>query len=371
MLSRREFCRLSGQFLIGVTAAPLLPNLLHAQSNYPYIRDAKYFKKLDNKRVQCSLCPRQCVITTGNRGFCGVRENQSGNLKTLIYGRLTSVNNDPIEKKPLFHFLPGTTALSVSTSGCNLRCKFCQNWTLSQSKPEELNFNYFAPEELVGAARKNAIPTIAYTYNEPTIFTEYILDTASYGRELGVRNVSISAGYIAKQPLHDLCKVLDAIKIDFKAYSESFYKNVVFGTLNPVLDTLVEIKSQGIWLEMVNLMVPTLNDNPDEIKAMCKWISANLGVDVPLHFTRFHPQYLLRNLPPTPVKTLETAYNIAHEAGLHYVYVGNVPGHSGENTYCHHCQTELIMRRGFYVIKNQINQGCCPKCSTAIPGIWS
>jgi pyruvate formate lyase activating enzyme len=239
MLNRREFCRLSGQFLIGVAAAPLLPNLLNAQPNNPYIRDARYFKKLDNNRVQCLLCPRQCIITTTNRGFCGVRKNQNGNLKTLIYGRLTAVNNDPIEKKPLFHFLPGTTALSVSTSGCNLKCKFCQNWTLSQSKPEELNFSYFAPEQLVATARNNAIPTIAYTYNEPTIFTEYILDTAAYGREQGIRSVSISAGYIAKQPLRDLCGVLDAIKIDFKAYSESFYKNVVFGTLNPVLDTLV------------------------------------------------------------------------------------------------------------------------------------
>jgi len=372
MITRREFCKMSGNLLVGLATSPLLFSPLSADNRkYPYIRDARYFRNLDNGKIQCLLCPRMCIISSNRRGYCGVRENQNGKFKTLVYGRLTSINNDPIEKKPLFHFLPGTTAISVSTSGCNLKCKFCQNWTLSQSKPEDLAFQYLSPEGLVKLTKNNSVPTIAYTYNEPTIFTEYILDTAAYGRAQGIRSVMISAGYINKEPLRDLCKVLDAIKVDFKAFSKSFYKDIVSGALNPVLDTLVEIKSRGVWLEMVNLVIPTLNDNPAEIKNMCKWIITNLGNDIPIHFTRFHPQYLLKNLPPTPVSTLENAYKIARNAGINYVYVGNVPGHSGENTNCPACGHELIVRKGFYILKNRLKNGKCPNCSKTIPGVWS
>ena len=372
MITRREFCKLSGDIVIGVAASRLLVNsAFAAESKYPYIRDARYYKLLDNKKIQCELCPRNCIVAPKRRGYCGVRENRNGKFKTLVYGRLASINNDPIEKKPLFHFLPGTTAISVSTAGCNLKCKFCQNWSLSQSSPEDLTFQYLSPEELVKLTKNNSVPTIAYTYNEPTIFTEYILDTAAYGRDQGIKSVMISAGYINKEPLRDLCKVLDAIKIDFKAFSDSFYKDIVSGRLNPVLDTLVEIKSQGVWLEMVNLIIPTLNDSTSELENMCKWITANLGTEVPLHFTRFHPAYLLKNLPPTPVSSLENAYNIARNAGINYVYVGNVPGHSGENTNCPHCGHELIIRKGFYIVRNKIKNGKCPNCSSVIPGVWT
>jgi len=240
MISRRDFCELSLKSLAGIAAAPLLINQVNAGNyNHPYVRDARYFKSLGNQKIQCQLCPKTCIVAPGRRGYCNVRENKNGNYKTLVYGRLTAINNDPIEKKPLFHFLPGSTALSVSTSGCNVKCKFCQNWNLSQAKPEDLNFSYLSPEQLVAMTERFSIPTIAFTYNEPTIFTEYIVDTATIGRERGVRNVNISNGFINKVPLRDLCKVLDAIKIDFKAYSEKFYREIVAGSLKPVLDTLV------------------------------------------------------------------------------------------------------------------------------------
>lgn len=372
MLTRREFVELSMKGLAGVASARLFADsALAGNGPYPYIRDARYWEALDNQRVRCELCPRRCIVASGQRGYCRVRENQDGQYKTLVYGRLTAMNNDPIEKKPLFHFLPGTTALSVSTSGCNVKCKFCQNWNLAQSNPEDLNFRYVAPEELVKTAERYSIPTIAYTYNEPTVFTEYVLDTASIGREHGIRNVNISNGFINQTPLRDLCGVLDAIKIDFKAFSENFYRDMVSGSMKPVLDTMVTIKSQGVWLEMVNLVIPTLNDSRSEIEKMCKWIIANLGADVPLHFTRFHPDYLLQNLPPTPVKTLDMAYQIAKDAGIHYVYVGNVPGHIHENTVCPDCGAELIVRKGYTILKNSIKDGRCPHCNAPIPGIWS
>ena len=372
MISRREFCELSGKCLTGAALSRLLINQLDAgNQNYPYVRDARYFTPLETGKIQCGLCPKRCIVAPKQRGYCGVRENQNGDYKTLVYGRLTAINNDPIEKKPLFHFLPGSTALSVSTSGCNVKCKFCQNWNLSQSKPEDLDFSYLSPEQLVAMAKRYSIPTIAYTYNEPTIFTEYIIDTAIVGKEQGIRNVNISNGYINKEPLRDLCKVLDAVKIDFKAFSEEFYRDIVAGSLNPVLDTMVEIKSQGVWLEMVNLVIPTLNDNRSELEQMCKWITANLGTDVPIHFTRFHPQYLLKNLPPTPIKTLDTAYQIAKDSGINYVYVGNVPGHIHENTVCPSCNKDLIVRNGYHIVKNSLKNGKCPDCATTIPGVWS
>ena len=372
MISRRKFCDLSAKCLTGIASSRLFLKRLYAGSqNYPYVRDARYFKKLKDQKIQCELCPKTCIVAPKRRGYCNVRENQNGDYKTLVYGRLTAINNDPIEKKPLFHFLPGSTALSVSTSGCNVKCKFCQNWNLSQSKPENLNFSYLSPEQLVATAKQYSIPTIAYTYNEPTIFTEYIVDTATVGKENGIRNVNISNGYINKTPLRDLCRVLDAIKIDFKAFSEDFYRDIVAGSLNPVLDTMVEIKSQGIWLEMVNLIIPTLNDNRSELEQMCKWITANLGTDVPLHFTRFHPQYLLKNLPPTPAKTLDTAYKIAKDAGINFVYVGNIPGHIHENTECPNCGAKLIVRKGYHIVKNRLKNGKCTDCTTTIPGVWS
>ena len=372
--SRRKFIFQLGTCFAGLATTPAI--LKKALANLPepiepYIREARYYKKLDNKKVQCLLCPKQCVVSNNKRGYCEVRENQNGIYKTLVYGRLCTIHQDPIEKKPLFHFLPGTTALSVATAGCNVDCKFCQNWNIAQVRPEEISFRYVSPEELVNITKYYKSPTIAYTYNEPTIFTEYICDTASAGREKGIRSVMISNGFIKREPISDLCNVLDAIKIDFKAFSEKFYREIVSGAMKPVLDTMVFIKERGKWLEIVNLVIPTHNDDKNQIKEMCKWIKQNLGPDVPVHFTRFHPQYLMKNLPPTPVKTLEMAYNIARDAGINFAYVGNVPSHPAENTICPSCGKILIERTGYFIRSNNIINSKCRFCQTSIPGVWS
>lgn len=374
-ISRRDFCLKTATGLGTIWLTSLFPPRLNARSqsthNEPYVREARYYTRLSDNKVRCLLCPRTCLVNDGKRGYCRVRENRGGVYHTLVYGRLCALNNDPIEKKPLFHFLPGTTALSVATVGCNIHCKFCQNWNISQAKPENVDFQYYAPESLVQLAKQLGTPTIAYTYTEPTVFNEYIYDTANAARKAGIRNVVISNGFINEQPLRDLCQVVDAIKIDFKAFSEEFYQALTDGRLQPVLDSMVRVKQSGIWLEIVNLVIPTQNDGPEMIRAMCQWIRTNLGTEVPLHFTRFHPQYRMQNLPTTPVKTLETAHQIAREAGLRYVYIGNVPGHRLEHTYCPQCQRLLIERSGYLITVNNLSDGKCRFCGLPIPGRWS
>jgi len=373
--SRRQFCRHLGYSLAGCLAAPeLLPRLLGGTVNADDERfacEARFYTKLDGRKVRCLLCPRTCLIAEGQRGFCRVRENRRGTLNTLVYSRLCTINNDPIEKKPLFHFLPGTNVLSVATAGCNLRCKFCQNWNISQVAPESIRAEYTPPERLVEYARQMHSPSIAFTYSEPTIFTEYVLDTARLARQVGIKCVSISNGFINPEPLRDLCTLLSAIKIDFKAYSDDFYQNVTTGRLQPVLDTMQYIHQQGIWLEIVNLLIPTQNDDVAQLQAMVQWIGQNLGAEVPVHFTRFHPQYLMENLPPTPQKSLETAQAIARSAGLQYVYIGNLPGHPAENTYCARCGQKIIERIGYSIRSVQVRNGRCRFCQSPIPGVWS
>ena len=332
---------------------------------------AMFWEEGPDKSVRCTLCPRHCTVKAGNRGYCDVRENRDGVYETLVYGALCSANVDPIEKKPLFHYLPGTEAFSVATAGCNIDCQFCQNWAISQKLPEEVDSREVAPDTLVAMCKDQKCPTIAYTYSEPTIFTEYMHDSAALARQVGIGSVMISNGYINEKPMRALGKQLSAVKIDFKAYSEKFYRDVCFGELKPVLATLVLLKELGIWFEMVNLVIPTLNDSPQEIEEMCKWVVKNLGPDVPLHFTRFHPTYRLTNLPRTPVSTVERCRDIALEAGIHYSYTGNVPTNPGENTFCHSCGEELISRLGFRIKGNRIENGKCPKCKTSIPGVWS
>ena len=326
--------------------------------------------KADNK-VKCLLCPRECEVADVERGYCGVRENQGGDYQTLVYGTLCSANVDPIEKKPLFHYLPATSAFSIATAGCNLECKFCQNWEISQFRPEQVESVAVTPEQLVNTVRARGCPTIAYTYSEPIIFYEYVRDTAALAGERGIGSVIISNGYINEKPLRELCKHLTAVKIDFKGFSEEFYSSLCAATLEPVLKTLKTLKDIGIWFELVTLVLPTRNDSPDEIKRLSEWILKNLGADVPLHFSRFQPQYRIRNLPPTPDATLDRCRKIALDAGIRYVYLGNVPMHPGENTYCHQCKTELIRRVGFRVASNIIKDGQCPKCAARIPGVWT
>jgi len=334
--------------------------------------EAMFYGKLPEGKVRCRLCPRLCDVADGERGWCGVRENQKGTYKTLVYGKICSAHIDPIEKKPLYHYLPGTTAFSVATAGCNFECKFCQNWEISQVRPEQIPSADLPPERLVALAEDRKVPTLAFTYNEPTVFYEYAHDSARLARAAGVGSAMISDGFIRAEPMRRLCQHLTAVKVDFKAYSEKFYRDVCRGRLKPVLDTLKLCRKIGIHLEIVVLVVPTLNDSDAEIKGMAKWIMDNLGPDVPMHFSRFRPMYRLKNLPPTPIKTLERARKIAQSAGIHYVYIGNVPFHPAANTNCHKCGKLLIKRIGYLVRENHITaEGKCGFCGAKIPGIFS
>jgi len=335
------------------------------------LKEGLFYEKLANKVVQCHICPRNCVIPTGKRGFCGVRENHDGILYALSYGKAVSVHVDPIEKKPLFHFLPSTTAFSVATAGCNLRCKFCQNWEISQSLPEDVDYVYLAPQDLVNKAKEAGSPTIAYTYTEPTIFYEYMLDTAKLAKaQGGIRNVMHSCGYINEAPLRQLAKYLDAANIDLKGFSEEFYAKLSEASLEPVLKSLKVLKEEGVHVEITNLILFGFNDDETLITKMCVWIKENLGADTPLHFSRAFPMYKLTSLNPTPLETLERAKKIALNSGLKYVYIGNVPGQSLENTYCPKCGKLLIERKGYFVLQNNIKDGKCKFCGETIEGIW-
>ncbi len=334
-------------------------------------KEARFYTKLKGGGVACGLCPRKCRITDLERGYCGVRENRGDTYYTLVYGLPCAVNIDPIEKKPLFHFYPGTTAFSIATAGCNVNCKCCQNWDISQSRPEQTENVQLPPESVVGECRNRGVPTIAYTYSEPVVFYEYMFDTAELGHKHGVRSVMITGGYIQRQPLADLLKHLDAVKVDLKAIREKYYREYVDGELKPVLDALVQIRKSGVWLEIVYLVIPTLNDTDEEFVELAQWIKTNVGADVPLHFSRFHPQYLLRNLPPTPLKTLERAYEAARAEGLKYVYLGNVPEHKAESTYCSRCGTILIERRGYRTYLRGLEGTRCKSCGCELPGRFS
>lgn len=374
-LSRRSFLKIASSAGL-VLGLPVInwsegASLLAATGNDDrFVREARYWEKLEHKQIRCKLCPRHCVIDDHERGYCGVRENRNGKYYTLVYSRAATYHIDPIEKKPLFHFYPGSMAFSIATAGCNLNCKFCQNWQISQVTPEQVDSYYLPPQKLARLAKEYGTKSIAYTYNEPTIFYEYMYDTALAGHEEGVKSVVITAAYIEQDPVSELSRVVDAIKVDLKAFTEKYYQEVVHGELKPVLKALETIRAQGTWLEIVYLVVPTLNDDEKEIKALSRWIKKYLGPDVPIHFTRFYPQYLLKNLPPTPVSTLDRCKAIADAEGLHFVYVGNVPGHPAENTYCPHCGKVLVERIGFTVKSMKIKDGRCPYCHTPIPGIW-
>jgi pyruvate formate lyase activating enzyme len=334
------------------------------------LKEAQFYKKLDNQIVQCQLCPRRCAIPPGRRGFCGVRENRAGTLYTLIYAKPVSIHIDPIEKKPLFHFLPSTTAFSIATAGCNLRCKFCQNWEISQAKPEDLEYVYIEPKELVRKVKESGAPTIAYTYTEPTIFYEYMLETAKLAHEQGIRNIMHSNGYINEEPLRQLAKYLDAANIDLKGFSDDYYAKLTEATLEPVLKSLKILKETGVHVEITNLVLSGYNDDGDVIRKMCLWIKENLGPDTPIHFSRFFPMYKMVSLNPTPLETLEKTRQIALDCGLNYVYIGNIAGHPAENTYCPKCKKVVIERRGYFIVQDSIIDGKCKFCGAEIAGVW-
>jgi pyruvate formate lyase activating enzyme len=320
--------------------------------------------------VQCSLCPHRCIIRDGERGTCRVRENRGGRLYSMVYGNPCAVHVDPIEKKPFYHFLPTASAFSLATAGCNLRCLYCQNWDISQVTPEETENIDLPPEAVVAGAQQYQAPVIAYTYSEPTVFYEYMLATARQARQAGLYSVVVSAGFISPEPLQELCGAVDAIKIDLKGYDEEFYRKVCSAELGPVLRAIQTIYATGVHLEIVNLVVPTLNDNLEQLRGLARWVARELSPDVPLHFSRFYPQYKLNNLPPTPVETVVQARQTALEEGVRFAYVGNVPGHPGDNTYCPACGRPIIVRQGFAVTEYHLKGGTCAYCGAAIPGVW-
>jgi len=322
------------------------------------------------KRVQCELCPTECVLEDYQVGGCRTRINRGGALYSLVYGKPCAVAVDPIEKKPFFHFLPGSRAFSIATAGCVLSCKFCQNWQISQASPEETDNRNLPPEDVVRQAVFYNCRSITYTYTEPAVFFEYMLDTAKIAAQLRLKNTMHSCGYIKETPLREISKYLDAADIDLKAFTEDFYSRICGGRLRPVLDALVVLRERGVWLEITNLVIPTLNDDIRRIKEMCGWIVKNLGPDVPLHFSRFFPNYRLKDLPPTPLETIRDARKTALDAGLRYVYTGNVPD-GAENTNCPKCGKTLVAREGFSIRQNDISGGRCRHCGTAIAGIWT
>jgi len=310
-------------------------------------------------------------VPDGGRGYCGVRENRGGVYRTLVYARPCAMHRDPIEKKPLFHVLPGTHAFSIATAGCNVECQFCQNWRISQFRPEDVESLYVPPATVAEMASQSGCETIAYTYSEPVVFYEYMLDCAREGNARGVRSVMITNGYINPEPMRALCRELLAVKVDLKGFTAEFYRKYVGGDLKAVLATIELLGELGMHTELVVLLIPGLNDSPQEVRRMSSWVVNTLGPDVPMHFTRFHPAYKMTNLTPTPVRTLERARETAVDQGVRYAYVGNVPGHPYENTYCHACGKVVIARYGYHVLQRHVSEeGACEFCGAHIPGIW-
>ncbi|MFO7445866.1 MAG: AmmeMemoRadiSam system radical SAM enzyme [Ignavibacteriaceae bacterium] len=322
-------------------------------------------------KLLCTLCPRYCKIGEGQVGFCYIRQNHGGKLYTTGYGHPTGFAIDPIEKKPLNHFLPGTSVLSFGTAGCNLGCKFCQNWSISKAKLDDLNALSVSPEDVVSIAKRNGTPSIAYTYNDPTIFGEYVIDISKIARGEGIKSVMVTAGYIDKNARKDVYKYIDAANVDLKAFTERFYSKVTFSSLNDVLNTLLWLKHEtDIWFEITTLLIPGENDSPDEIQKECNWILENLGDSVPLHFTAFHPDFRMTDINRTPAETLTTARNIALTSGIKFCYVGNVHNTEGQATYCPNCKEKLIKRDWHSVLSNKISNHKCFKCGTEIAGVF-
>ncbi|MFA6125744.1 MAG: AmmeMemoRadiSam system radical SAM enzyme [Bacteroidales bacterium] len=335
----------------------------------PGEREAKHWI-ITPRGIKCLLCPNQCTLKEGDRSMCHTRIVRNGKLFTQSYGNPCAIHSDPIEKKPLLHFLPGSLAFSIGTAGCNFACLNCQNWEISHTSPSQTSNFDASPEKVVLQAIREQCRSIAYTYSEPTIFFEYMLDTATLAKHRGIKNVMVSNGYIDQTPLLELCRVIDAANIDLKAFDSGTYLKLTGGALDPVLKTLKTLRDQGVWIEITNLVIPEWTDNFDQITKMCEWLAEEGFSDNPIHFSRFHPYQTLASLPSTPLHTLTRAKDIAMRAGMKYVYIGNVPGIGGEDTYCHNCKVLLVKRKGYEIEQNLITSNRCPKCQTVIPGRW-
>ena len=371
-ISKREFLKKSLSLSAGLICLPCraLPSGMNAGQEDIFKRVAMYQEETA-RGIMCRICPNECVLREGELSKCNNRKVHNSKLYTLAFGNPCAVNVDPIEKKPLYHMLPGSRAYSIATAGCNLVCLNCQNWTISQTSPDKTRNYSLSPEEVIEQCKTAGCRSIAYTYSEPTTFYEYVFETATLARKAGIKNVVKSNGYINAEPLKKLCSVIDAANIDLKAFSETTYLRLTGGKLQPVLDSLKVYKEMGVWLEITNLLVPTWTDNLAEIRTMCKWLSENGFKNTPVHFSRFYPLYKLEQLPPTPVDVLNKAAAIAGEEGLIYAYTGNAPGNELSDTKCPSCKTVLVKRAGFRIESNTLSEGKCNKCGQSIDGIWN
>jgi pyruvate formate lyase activating enzyme len=322
------------------------------------------------KGAKCDICPHECNLAEGQHGLCKSRVNRGGKIISEVYGHLCALNIDPVEKKPLLHFHQGSNCLSIASTGCNLACRNCQNWEVSQAMPSEVNSIDMSPEHLIMMCISKRCRTIAYTYTEPLTWYEYTRDCAELAHRHGISNILVSAGYINPAPLKEIAPLIDAANIDLKSFSNEIYQKINHASLAPVLATLVTLLKAGTWLEITNLVIPGINDDEELIRQMCRWLKENGFADCPLHFSRFFPNYMMRDTQPTPLKTLLMAHDIAIDEGMHFVYIGNVGEIEGENTTCPDCGKILVRRDGYTVLDNRIKSGCCPDCGTKIAGIW-
>ena len=330
----------------------------------------RYWHVIDDGRIQCDLCPRDCKLKDGQRGACFVRMRENDQIVLTTYGRSSGFCVDPIEKKPLNHFYPGSSVLSFGTAGCNLACKFCQNWDISKSKDMDRLMDQASPETIALAAEQHGCKSVAFTYNDPVIFAEYAMDAADACHARGIKTVAVTAGYIREEARRDFFSKIDAANVDLKAFTDEFYYQLTGSHLQPVLDTLIYLKHEtDVWFEITTLLIPGKNDSTEEIKAMCEWITKELGSDVPLHFTAFHPDHKMPDIPQTPSATLVRARDIALKAGIKFVYTGNVHNHDGDTTYCSNCHTKLIERDWYEINQYNLDEdGCCPECGTELVG---
>lgn len=351
-------------------AAQARPTPTVEGTSVPELHEARYYAKLDDNRVQCEVCFRRCIVPEGQRGFCTNKINIGGRYYSLVYGRPSALQIDPIEKEPSFHMLPGATIFCTGTAGCNNRCKFCHNWHLSQRRIEEIEHLPTTPEQTVEMALRLGCDAVSFTYNEPTVFYEHMFDVARVAKQASMWALFHTNGGMNEEPLTALLEYMDAVTVDLKAFTPEFYQEISSSQLGPVLRTLRQIHESGAHLEIVNLVVTTLNDDMEDIRHMCQWICATLSDEVPIHFNRFFPAYKLTSLPPTPVETLEQAAQIADEEGLQYVYIGNCPGHERNSTFCPACGEKIIQRRHFVVLSMDVERGKCRSCGHLIPGIW-
>ena len=336
------------------------------------MKEAYLYDKIEGEKVKCKLCSHRCVVAKGAKGVCKVRENRGGTLYTLVYGKAIAKNIDPIEKKPFFHFLPGSHSLSIATAGCNFRCSYCQNFDISQVVRDDGRIvgDNILPEDIVDDAIGYNSQSISYTYTEPTIFMEYAYDTACLAKEKGIRNNFVTNGYMTEESLRFFHPNLDAANVDLKAFTDEFYSEMCGGKLEPVLSSIREMKGMGVWVEVTTLLIPGKNDSPEELRQIAEFIKG-VGEDIPWHVSRFYPTYRVNDIRPTSVEMLQKAREIGKEVGLRYVYTGNVPGDDGENTYCYSCGKVLVRRHGFKVLKNIIVDSKCPQCAATIDGVFS